>query len=246
MLIFRLRAWHVSLALMAVAVVGCGGGHTKTQTADSSPPASASATATPVSYTPEHVKSSLLTADDVGSGTRTLPVTITGFKKNTVPSCADTAISLPGKPSTTAHQFGPPDPRSSAPNYAEQAAVFPDAASAASAFAHVKSTISACPGKQRVRSKKLGRNQVTLPYSTTWKTTTDSMSGWTHVQGFEKRTYSPSASIINVIYETYDYAYRGNALIASLYLKRVKPAAAGDPVTKQATALLAKQLAKIG
>jgi hypothetical protein len=246
-LIPRLCALPASLTLLAMSLTGCGGGSSKnTHPAASTPSASASATPTPVSYTAQHMKSSLLTAHDIGSGTRSTSLTIVGFNRSAVPSCADSIIKLPGRPSTAAHQYGPPDPRYTGENYAVLGAVYPDATSAASAFAGMRSKVSACPGKQHVRSKKVGANQATLPYDQTWRTTTDSTAGWTHVRSFEKRTYSPSVSVINVEYQAYDYALHGNAVIASLYWKRVKPSASGDPVAKQATALLTKQLAKFG
>ncbi len=233
--LFRSCAAGLALAVLAT---GCGGQAKKTERTTSG------ASPSPVSYTEQHVKDSLLHAGDVAKGVHVVPVTFTGFAKGKAPSCADTMIDLKGK--TTAHQFGPSETRSSAPSYAQQAAVFDDAAAAAEAFTKIASTVGKCPGQQHVASKKLSRKQITLPYTSTWKTTRDSVGGWTHVQGFEKRTYSPSSSIINVIYEVYDYATRGNAVIASLYLKRVKPSAAGDPVAKEATALLGTQVTKIG
>ncbi|HEY0688226.1 MAG TPA: hypothetical protein VGD71_04230 [Kribbella sp.] len=243
----RALALSAGLALVVVTAAGCGGGHArKTPT---SPPASAartSATPTPVSYAAQHVKSSLLTAHEVDTRTHAAPVTLLGFGKAKVPSCADTSITLPAGPDTTAHEFDPSDSRSSVAAFVELAAVYRDAASAASAFAHVKSKVSACPDKQHVGSKKASGKQFMLAYDDSWKTTADEVSGWTHVRGFEKLTYSASASIINIIYEVHDYAAHGNAVISTVYLKRVKPSAAEGPIAKQASALLTRQLAKIG
>jgi hypothetical protein len=230
---------------MAVTVTGCGGSRSE-QTHTATPAPTASASATPVSYTAQHVTSSLLTAHEIGSGTRSTPLSIRGLGKKSVPSCADSRITLQGSPSTAAHQFGPPDPRYTGQNFAELAAVYPDATSAASAFAVIRSKVAACPGRQHVPARRLSGDQATPAYDATWKTTMDGPSGWQHVQGFEKRTFPPSTSIIGVYYEAYDYALRGNAVIASIYWKRVKPSASGDPIAKQATALLTKQLTKIG
>ncbi len=237
------RARVLAAVLAVTMVAACGGPAHKPS---GKVPTSQASPVAPVSYTAEHIKGALLRAGDVASGVHGEPVTFTGFAKDTVPSCADTKIALPGNPATTAQQYGPSDTRSSAPGYAQQAAVFPDAAEATKAFAQITAKIAKCPGTQHVASKKLSAKQITLPYAATWKTTTDTVNGWRHLQGFEKRTYSPSSSIINVIYEVYDYAERGNVIIASLYLKRVKPSAAGDPAAKAATGLLTEQLTKIG
>jgi hypothetical protein len=241
----RALALGAGLALVVTAA-GCGDHAKKTPTSAPASAARTSATPTPVSYAAHHVKSSLLTAHDVDTRTHAAPVTLLGFGKAKVPSCADTSITLPGGPDTTAHEFDPSDSRSSVATYVELAAVYPDAASATSAFAHVKSKVSACPGKQHVGSKKASGKQFTLAYDDSWKTTADEVSGWTHVRGFEKLTYSASASIINIIYEVHDYAVRGNAMISTVYLKRVKPSAPEGPIAKQASALLTRQLAKIG
>jgi hypothetical protein len=57
--------------------------------------------------------------------------------------------------------------------------------------------------------------------------------------------YSPSSSVINVVYFVYDYVSRGNLVLVSMYWERVGPKASGDPVAKKATALLTKQLGRL-
>jgi hypothetical protein len=238
----RPQAIVVSVAMAAALTSACGHSD-KTPAAAATP---AAATPTPVTYAARHVKSSMLTAHDVDARTHTAPVTLVGLGTTSVPSCADRSVRLPGGADTVVHEFDPSDSRSSAPTYAELAAVYPDAASATSAFALIRSKASACPGKQHVRSRKLKGKQFTLAYDETWKTTTDSVTGWTRVRAFEKLTYSASASIINIIYEVHDYAVRGNALIATAFLKRVKPSAAEGPIAAQASTLLSRQLTKLG
>jgi len=56
----------------------------------------------------------------------------------------------------------------------------------------------------------------------------------------------PRTSKYNVFYDVYDYAVRGNVEVSSLYWERVKPTAPGDQIAKKATAVLTKQLQKIG
>lgn len=240
----RPLAVGVSLAVAAALAAGCGGSDKPKARSTTTTP-SVSAAPTPISYAPDHVKSSLLTARDVDSRTHNARVTLVGLGKNSVTSCADSSIKLPSGADTVVRQFDPSDSRSSAPTYATLAAVYPDATSAATALALIRSKISACPAKQHVKSKRLKGKQFTLPYDETWKTTTDSVAGWTHIRAFEKLIYSASASIINIIYEVHDYAIRGNTVLATAYLKRVKPSADEGTIARQATALLTKQLTKI-
>lgn len=224
---------------------GCGGGGG--QHARSAAPATASRTSTPaVTYTPQHVEGALLRAHDIGSTTRSTPLTILGLTEGSVPSCADTIVRLPGRPGTAATQFGPPDPRYTGENYAVLAAVYPDAASASEAFGRVRAAVTACPGERHIGAKKIRHQQTTLAYDETWTRTADTVQGWTHLRGFEKRTYSPDLSIINIEYQAYDYALRGNAVISTLYWKRGKPSMTPGPVTRQASTLLARQLTRIG
>lgn len=198
-----------------------------------------------IAYTAQHVKSALLSAGDISPSTRETALTILGLTKGSVPSCADSIVRLPAGTGTAARQFGPPDPRYTGENYAVLAAVYPDAASASAAFGRVRAAFLACEDKRQVQAKKVHHDQTTLAYDETWTRTTDGVAGWTHLRGFEKRTYSPNLSVINVEYQAYDYALRGNAVISTLYWKRGKPSMSADPVAKQATALLTRQLAKI-
>ncbi len=235
----RRSALPASLVLL---LTGCGGAKAPHRAAPA--PKDSRATAA-VTYTAQHVKSALLSAGDIGSTTRETALTILGLTKGSVPSCADSIVKLPAGADTAARQFGPPDPRYTGENYAVLAAVYPDAASASAAFGRVRSAFLACKDKRHVQAKKVHHDQTTLPYDETWTRTTDSTAGWTHLRGFEKRTYSPNVSVINVEYQAYDYALRGNAIISTLYWKRGKPSMSADPVAKQATVLLTRQLTKI-
>jgi hypothetical protein len=44
----------------------------------------------------------------------------------------------------------------------------------------------------------------------------------------------------------YDYALRGNLIVATMYYERTEPRQSGDPVVKRATEVLTKQLRRLG
>jgi hypothetical protein len=170
---------------------------------------------------------------------------VQALKKKAAPSCANSTVAFPGKPSILTRQFGPSGNRSTEPNFAQITAIFDTANSAADAFATINTKVAACPGKQHVPAKKLPGKLVALAYDETWKLGDDNVLGWTHLRGLEKTKY-PISSTINVIYLVHDYVVRGNVVIASVYFQQVKTSASAEPVTRRATALLTKQLQKIG
>jgi hypothetical protein len=243
-----LRALIVGCTAAGLLLTGCGGGGGG-KGAKQSPPApvapSATSAAAPPSHAPERVKSALLSAGEIASRVRAQPLTVEGLKQKAVPVCADSYTTLPGTPEIVARQFGPAG-RYLGANYAQVAAIYQDAESATKAFSVVRQKATACKSKRHVPPRKVkGTKITTLAYDATWKQTVDTISGWTHIRGAEKRTYSPSLSTINVIYEDYDYAVQGNVVIAALYWERVKPTAAAGPIASRATKLLTKQLRKI-
>ena len=76
--------------------------------------------------------------------------------------------------------------------------------------------------------------------------TESEISGWKHVRGFEKATYPPSVSIINVYYMPIDYALKGNVIFSSFYWQRATPKVSGEPIAEKATELLTEQLKRFG
>lgn len=243
----RSHALPMYLLFTGLLLGGCGGhGNVKRLPAGSPPPKTAAPSTPQPSYGPDEVTSSLLEPKDIGPGMRRQAATIKGIKNKSAPSCSDSSIKLPGKPQITARQFGPVSSRYLGINYAYTAAVYDDGESATQAFDAIKMKVNACPSRRHIPAKKLPGNIVAIQHDDTWKVTEDTLSGWTHIRGFEKHVEPPSSGILNVYFVSYDYASRGNAVISSVYFERVKRTASGDPVAMRATKLLTKQLKKIG
>lgn len=240
---------HVLFVGLILVIAGCSDGPAKK--GDSSSPArniSPTLSASPgPSYTALKLKSFLLTAGDISSKVTRQPVNIPGLKQRQIAICSVTPVTLPGDPQLVTHQFGNPDSRYTGANYFQRVAIYTDAASAMKAFQTVQARIRKCPAKHHVPAKPVaGTKAVLLEHDDTWKSTSDVLRGWTHTNGFEKHVEPPSSSIINVFYISYDYAVRGNVLLTSFYYERVKPSAAGAPIARRSSAVLAKQLTKIG
>jgi hypothetical protein len=161
---------------------------------------------------------------------RERPARVQGLEEGEAPSCYLSSIELPGSPELVIRQFTTPDGNTSATG----------------AYEAIKSKTKKCPAKNRTKSRKLPNNRVTLAHDDTWKVTEDQLSGWRHIRGIEKNVYPPSTSIINVYHIYFDYAVRGNVVIASVYWQRTKPSQSSEPIEKKATEVLTKQLQKIG
>jgi hypothetical protein len=242
----RPRALIVGFTSAGLLLTGCAsGGEDAKQSPAPVAPSGTSATPEP-SHAAARVKSALLSSGEIGSRVKAQPLTVEGLKQKAVPVCADSYTALPATPEIVARQFGPAG-RYLGANYAQVVAIYKDAESATKAFSALQQKATACKSKRRVPPRKIkGTKITTLAYDATWKQTADAVSGWTHIRGAEKRTYSPSLSTINVIHEVYDYALQGNVVIAALYWERVKPKAPAGPIATRATRLLTKQLQKIG
>lgn len=240
----RLRTLVAGISLSGFILAGCGGGGEPKEPRPTTP-AQPSATPAP-SYDSKRIKSSLLSTKDLDFKASPQSPNFPGPDKGAAPSCSLTRISLPGKPMKFAQQFGSSASRFTDPNYNQVVVVYPDAAAANDAFTAIKKKLDACPAKRHVPAKRISGNRITLSHDDTWKLSEDTLAGWSHLRGFEKHVEPPSTSVINVYYLIYDYAMRGNVVIASVYWQRVKPKASGDPIAKRATALLTRQLQRFG
>jgi hypothetical protein len=192
------------------------------------------------------VASSLLKAKDVGSRVASEQLSVSALKDYGIPSCSDSIIALSGKPQVAVHQYGTTGNRYHGEDYGQLLAVYSDAAAASNEFAIVKTKSAQCPAKRHIASKRLPGNVFTVEHDDTWTVTSDTISSWSHLRGFEKHVEPPSSSIYNVFYISYDYAVRGNVFLATVYFQRVKPSASGAPIAQKATKLLTKQLTQIG
>jgi hypothetical protein len=243
--VFRARACATALLTAGVLLAGCGGGGGHKATTSASPPARAtSASPSPVpSYAPGRVASALLSARDVDPHVREQPLGTPALKDHAVPSCSLSAVKPSGDPKVKAREFN--TSRYAGANFGQLSLTYPDAAAATAMFATVRTKVMACPAKKHVPQKTLSGNRIALQHDDTWRASEDTTPGWSHVRGFEKSVFSPSSSVINVIYRVYDYVSRGNVVLVSMYWERVGPKASGDKIAKKATSLLHKQLARL-
>jgi hypothetical protein len=241
------RTLTACLAITGLVLSGCGGGGgAKKKAATSSKPSAAPVTTSPPSFTPQQVGSSLIQAKDIASNVSSEDLLVPGLNQNAAPSCSDTQIRLPGKPKITTREFANQHDFYTGMHYAQLVAVYPDQPSADLAYAAINIKVGSCPKNEHVPGKRLPNNKVTIEHDNTWTVTEDTVTNWTHVRGFQKHVEPPSTSIYNFFYLVYDYAVRGNVVLASLYVQRGKPSLSGDSVAKKASSLLSKQLQKIG
>lgn len=240
----RLPAYAILPALLCIGAVACGGGGDKRSPSSPSPQPPTSSP--PPTYSVQQIKSSLLGPRDVAAGMARQSPTYPGLKQGRAPSCSDSTVTLPAKPDVIIQQIEKVGSRYEGGHYIQLIAVYGDSASAAAAFTAVQKHAAKCPAKRHFPAKRLPGNLVTYSHDDTWKLTQDSAASWTHIRGFQKRVIPPSASVINVFYVTYDYAYRGNVMFSSVYWERVKPKVSDDRIAKRATNLLNKQLQHLG
>jgi hypothetical protein len=163
-----------------------------------------------------------------------------------VPACSDSLITLPNVLAYASQQFEGPDYRTTGINYLQVAALFATPATARSAFSSIQQKIGKCPPKKSFPETQVSSGLYRLPHTDAWKTTHRTLPGWTGVDGFEKNIYPPNSAVDNVYYGEFDYALRGNLVLSLVYWRRTTPATRPDIVTTPASAVLLKQLAKIG
>ena len=228
---------------MALTVSACSDG---APTAKATPTTPSPTPSTPPSYTPEHLRASLIRAADVGPRVEEIATIADFLKDDRVPMCSLSGFKLPGKPRLATRQFTNPAKGKGEIKYAQVIAYYPDATAASNAYQAVRQKAYSCPTKQHVAAKRIRKNFTLFPHDDTWKVTEGSLEGWTHVRGSEKHVEPPSLTKYNVYHLTYDYNLRGNVLIASLYYERTEPDQPGEPIAKRATEVLTKQLRKIG
>ncbi|GAB3986336.1 hypothetical protein GCM10029978_101590 [Actinoallomurus acanthiterrae] len=234
----------VALLAAGVLLAGCGGGGHKA--AKSAGPSARTTPASPSpapSYAPGRVAAALLSTRDVDPHVAEQPLSTPALKDHAVPSCSLSAIKPSGSPQVKAHEFN--TSKYGGANFGQIALTYPDAAAASAMFATVRAKVTGCPAKKHVPQKTLSGDRVALAHDDTWRVSDETTPGWSHVRGSEKSLFSPSSSVINVIYRVYDYVSRGNVVLVSMYWERVGPKASGDGVAKKATALLTKQLGRL-
>lgn len=238
----RARAVLLSAALV---LAGCGGGHGPARRTPAATGTTAAASPPPPAYAAGRVKAALLSPRQIDPNIGPIPLSTPALKRHAVPSCSLSVIAPSGATDVTVREFSPGHYEGT--NFGQAAVTYPDAAGAAAMFATIRAKTAACPAKRHIAQKTLaGGRKFVVTHDDSWRTTQDTVLGWTHVRGFEKDVYPPSSSVINVILIAYDYVRRGNVVIASMYWKRVKPKASETAIADQATRLLTDQLKRLG
>ena len=240
------RSRLIAIALAAVAGVTSCGGDDEQSRARQTPVASPTSSAPPL-YTADQVKARLLTPEEIGEDISSAPVEFLPFTSKKAPSCSLSEVRLPGDPELTFRQFAN-RPRKVADEirYAQLIARFPSPAEAADAYAALQRKARSCPPKQHVPPRRVKGNFMLFPHDDTWRVNEESLMGWQHLRGIERQVIPRNYTKYNVLHYIYDYAARGNVLIATAYWERTEPDGSGDPTAKRATEVLIKQLRKLG
>jgi hypothetical protein len=243
---------NAALAVLVAlgALTGCGGDD-KPESATpttSAPAAPAPNTTTPPPiYSAAQLKTRLLTAREVGSGQREIRIAADFLNRRRIPMCSLTELKPSGNPQLTTREFRNKTNRPGDEiGYYQLIARYDSPEDAGRAYSELRKKAKACPAKRRVPAKRVRANFTSLAHDDTWKVTEDTVAGWKHVRGYERREFSASATKANIFFFMYDYAVRGNVVLTSLYTERRDPGEPGEPVAKNATKTLTKQLEKLG
>ncbi|MEV4252558.1 hypothetical protein AB0J52_05255 [Spirillospora sp. NPDC049652] len=228
----------------ALALTGCGGSHKKAPPSPSAPATSPSNP--PPSYSAEQVKAALLAPADIKKGIHQIKVVLDPLKYDKVPICSLTGFKMPGTPQLTTRQFVNDTLGADQFQYVQLVARYNDAASANSAYSSLSNAANKCPKRRHVPPKKVTENFTIFSHNDTWKVTGDAIQSWAHLQGTEQQVYPPDATKYNVYNVFYDYAARGNVVIATMYAQRTTPKASATPIAQQAATVIQKQLGKFG
>ena len=243
------RPMTLTATLMAtlLGLSACSDGDPKNAGApEPSKQAVGTSTPPPPSYSAEQIRAALLGPKEIGKDIRETAAEVGALETRQAPMCSYSGVALTGKPDITIRQFANSARGRDEIRYAQLVARYDDSAEAERSFAALEKAARACPPRRHVPSKKVEKNRTRLAHDDTWKVTASTVAGWRGLRGIEQQTYPPSASKFNVFHFMYDYAVRGNVVIATVYWERTEPKKSGDPIARRATELLTKQLQKFG
>ncbi|MEV5568553.1 hypothetical protein AB0L06_00770 [Spirillospora sp. NPDC052269] len=229
----------------ALALTGCGGSGKKKAEPTPSAPSTTPSSPPPV-YSADQVKAALLAPADIKKGIHEIKVVLDPLKFDKVPICSLTGFKMPGSPQLTTRQFINDTLGADQFQYAQLIARYDDAASANSAYSALSGAAGKCPKRHHVPPKKVTENFTIFSHNDTWKVTDSAVQSWAHLQGTEQQVYPPDATKFNVYNVFYDYASRGNVVIATMYAQRTAPKASAAPIAQQASTVIQKQLGKFG
>ncbi|WP_182705486.1 hypothetical protein [Thermomonospora cellulosilytica] len=240
------RGRLIAVTLAAIAgITSCSGSDERPRTRQA--PTTSPSPSAPPRYTAEHVRARLLTPEEVGKEIFSAPVEFLPFKSKKAPSCSLSEVKLPGDPELIFRQFANRTRRAADEvRYAQLIARFPSPAGAAEAYTTLRQKARSCPAKQHVPPRRVRKNFTLFPHDDTWRVNEDSLMGWQHLRGLERQVIPRNYTKYNVLHYMYDYAVRGNLLIATAYWERTEPDGSGEPTAGRATEILTKQLRKLG
>ncbi|MGK5553315.1 hypothetical protein ACSNOI_17020 [Actinomadura kijaniata] len=230
------------LLIGILVATGCGDSKKKT------PPPSPTSAPPPASptYTAEQVKQRMIATKEVSPKARETSVVLDELKDDRALICSMTGFKFPGDPSIVKRQIVNPSKGQDQFQYAQIFALYNNKAAADSAYSALQKKAESCPSKRRVPPKKVRENFTILGHQDTWKAREEPINGWTRLRGVEQQVVPPTATKFNVYHFMYDYAVRGNLVVATMYVERREPKKPADPVAERATELLTKQLQKLG
>lgn len=242
----RFNSCWLLIAILAANLGTTACSKNEPQPARRSSPTIAKNGPSPPLWSSEHLESALLDQREVATGMRQSTVAVSSLQKKQAPMCSLTGTRFIGRPQIITRQFANPTKRDTEPKYAQIFGRYNRSLAAEVAYTAIKKRAENCPKKQHVPPKRLPGNFVLFEHDDTWRISSDRIGQWTHLRGFEKHVEPESATKRNVFYFIYDYAFRGNVLVATLYWERTEISDRGKTIAERATNILTKQLTKIG
>jgi len=237
----------VTVFCLNVFLTSCSGDGNSPKSSTSHIPTHLPTSTPPPTYSSAQVKARLLTADEIGNGMREVSPEFLPFQKRKAPSCSLSGISLPSDPELIFRQYSNRARHArDEVKYAQLTARFDRPADATKAYNQLKKKAYSCPSKQYVPPRRVRKNYTLFPHNDTWKVSEGTLLNWSHLRGSEKQVIPRRYTKHNVLYYTYDYALRGNLVIATAYWERAEPGQSGSPAAQRATEILKKQLKKFG
>ncbi|MGI5167478.1 hypothetical protein ACQEU3_24325 [Spirillospora sp. CA-253888] len=236
------------IPLTAMTLSGCSGEKKKPPAppATSAKQPTSSSPSPPPTFTSTQTRKNLILPKEVGPGMQEIKVVANALQGRKIPICSLATAEISGKPEIITRQLSNKAGPQKEVKYTQVVARYGEASEAQTAYTNLRKRVVSCPPKQHVKPKKIRENFTLFAHDDTWKTREEKISEWEHVRGIERQEYSSSTSKYNILHVMYDYAVRGNLLIATLYYERTGPGKSGAPIEQRATEVLTKQLQKIG
>lgn len=232
-----------SLAMLT----GCSSGHKDKHATQPSSPSSGAPTSAVPTYVPAKVQAALLPPNEVGKGFFALPKIADQFKDQQAPLCSLTGLKLPPSSLAKIRQITNGATGGDNIQYVQFVATYSTAKGAADAYSAISQKLAACPAKHHVPAKQLDGGRTQYGHDDTWKVQpSDNVTGWAHTRSVEQQTYDRGISKKNIFHNFYDYAVRGNLLIASVYQARTDPGGSDKAIAQRSTEILTSQLGKFG